>query len=260
MDAGTTELTSIRTTLGPKCIYTCKESTGELHRTSLLNGDRSCHRLHDYQFKEYCRWSELPGGTLLITGGHEENDAVREVVKIDTLRECAVSSQPPMHSARFQHAVVHHSQYLYVLAGYSDRELSECERYVWAESRWEELPALPVPGYGMSAGVLDNNLYTLGGWANSYLDTVQKLSLDSLTWEVMRLNLPQAASSFPCFKTNTQMYLLINKTLYSFTPQQVLPIKAIHKCICCATSYYSRGTLYYDDGYATKTLALGQLD
>jgi hypothetical protein len=54
-------------------------------------------------------------------------------------------------------------------------------RGVCAESRWEELPALPAAGWAMSAVELDNSLYALGGWSSSYLDTVQKLSLDSLT-------------------------------------------------------------------------------
>jgi hypothetical protein len=124
----------------------------------------------------------LIGGSLLITGG----DCSREVMKIDTPREWAVSIQPPMHTARSEHTAVYHSQYLYVLGGY---RLSECERYSCAESRWEELP---VAGWGMSAVELENSLYALGGAADSKLDTVQKLSLDSLTWELMQLKLPQA--------------------------------------------------------------------
>jgi hypothetical protein len=69
----------------------------------------------------------LPGGSLLITGGYP---AVREVVKIDTLRENSVSSQPPMHTGRHYHAAVYHSQYLYVLGGFTEvRDLKECERY-----------------------------------------------------------------------------------------------------------------------------------
>jgi hypothetical protein len=113
-----------------------------------------------------CRWSELPGGSLLITGGHPRE---REVEKIDALREFALSSQPPMHITRTAHAAVYHSQYLYVLAGYGDSYLSECERYVCAESRWEVLAALPVAGDAMSAVELHNSLYALGGYSTSNL-------------------------------------------------------------------------------------------
>jgi hypothetical protein len=68
---------------------------------------------------------------------------VRVVVKIDTLREYAASSQPPMNTTRRHHTAVYHSQHVYVLGR------SECERYVCAESRWEVLAALPVASLGM---------------------------------------------------------------------------------------------------------------
>jgi hypothetical protein len=174
---------------------------------------------NSYQFKQNCRWSELPGGGLLITGGGFPE--IREVVRIDTPRECAVSSLPPMHTARYSHAAVYHSQYFYALGGYIGVQLRECERYVSAESRWELLPALPVACGVMSAVELDNSLYALGGFDGSFLGAVQKLSLDSLTWELMQLKLPQASWYFACFKTDTQVYFLIRETLYSFTSLQV---------------------------------------
>jgi hypothetical protein len=100
-----------------------------------------------------------------------------------------------MHTARHSHAAVYHSQYVYVL-GYIC-----CERYSCAGRRWEELPALPVASEGMSAVQVENSLYALGGnRAGSYLDTVQKLSLDSLTWELMQLKLPQVADNFPALR------------------------------------------------------------
>jgi hypothetical protein len=70
----------------------------------------------------------------------------------------------------------------------------------------------------MSTVEVENSVNPLGGYTDRVvLDTVQKLSLDSLTWQLMQLKLPQAAESFPCFKTETQVYLVIEKTLYSFT-------------------------------------------
>jgi hypothetical protein len=198
----------------------------------------------------------LPRGSLLITGGGASL-GVREVEMIDTLREFAVSTQPPMHTPRQSHAAVYHSQYLYVLGGWSVRCLSECERYVCAESRWEELPALPVASWGMSAVEVENSLYALGGcFGSSMLDKVQKLSLDSLTWELIQLKLPQAAYWFPCFKTDTQVMLVIKNTLYSFTPFEVKPIKTLPRGIRCYSSYYSRGTLYYENGSSIFVLGL----
>jgi hypothetical protein len=156
----------------PTFFYCCHSNYNELHRVNLLTGEQSCHEMPNYEFKYGCRWSELPGGSLLITGG--EHPAVREVVKIDTLRESAVCSLPPMLTARRNHAAVYHSQYLYVLGGEDDWDLSESERYVCEESRWEVLPPQPLACWGMSAVELENSLYALGGYDR---DTVQKLSL-----------------------------------------------------------------------------------
>jgi hypothetical protein len=231
--------------------YCCKMQTNQLHRVNLLTGEQSCHKVPRYRFRYGCHRSELPGGSLLITGGAE----TREVVKIDTLREFAVSSQPPMHTARFHHAAVYHSQYLYVLGGYGDRYLSECERYSCADSQWWVLPPLPVAGYGMSAVEVENSLYALGGLREDYFDTVQKLSLDSLTWELMQLKLPQAANYLPCFKSDTQVYLVLKRTLYSFTPLEVRRVKNLRKVIRSDLSYYSRGTLYYALGKDIGSLA-----
>jgi hypothetical protein len=250
-----TEWIDTRIPLRPQFIYACKYRTNLLLRTNLHTGEQSGYQIPGYSFKLNCRLSELPGGSLLSTGGCPP---VREVVRIDTLREWAVSSLPPMHTAKYSHAAVYHSQYLYVLGGVCYSYLNGCERYVCAESRWEELPALPVAGLAMSAVVLDNSLYALGGYAGRKLSTVQKLSLDSLTWELMQLKLPQAARYFPCFKTDTEVYLVIKKTLYSFTPLQVNPIKSLPYIIESHTSNYSRGTLYYSlDGI--RSYAVGEL-
>jgi hypothetical protein len=128
----------------PTFLYCCQWNTNKLCMVNLLTGVKSCHEVPSYQFKGGCRWSELPGGSLLITGGGGYY-AVRDVEKIDTLREYAVLHQPPMLTTRRSHAAVYHSQYVYALGE------SECERYSCALSRWEVLPSLPEAGWYMSA-------------------------------------------------------------------------------------------------------------
>jgi hypothetical protein len=71
-----------------------------------------------------------------------------------------------MYTGRVSHAAVYHSQYLYVLGGYSGGCLRECERYSCEENRWEVLPALPVAGFAMSAVEVENSVYALGGTAD----------------------------------------------------------------------------------------------
>jgi hypothetical protein len=119
------------------------------------------------------------------------------------------------------------------------------------------LSDLPEACCVASTVVLDNSLYALGGYAGEEgLDTVQKLSLDSLTWELMQLKLPHAASYIPCFKTDSQVYLVIKMTLYSFTPLEVTAVMTLPESIGCYSSYYSRGTLYYEFGRGIESLAL----
>jgi hypothetical protein len=56
---------------------------------------------------------------------------------------------------------------------------------------------------------------------------------------------------------DTEVYLVKRKTLYSFTPLEVKPIKTLPEVICgCLSSYYSRGTLYTEHGEGIKLTRL----
>jgi hypothetical protein len=229
----------------PSFIYSYMMDTGQLHRTSLVTGEHSSLRVPSYEFKHYCCWSEVPGGSLIITGAGLP--LLREVVRIDTRREFAVTHCAPMLTTRRAHAAVYHTPHLYILGGWNGRCLSECERYVCAENRWEALVPLPRACSGTSGVVVKNNLYALGGSDRSVLDLVQKLSLESLVWELMQFRLPFAGRAIPCFKVrDTEVYLVKKKTLYSFTALEVRPLKTLTKSIDSwfGTSYYCRGTLY----------------
>jgi hypothetical protein len=228
-------------------IYSYSQGKDTLMRTNLITAEDSCFRVPSSQFKSGCCWSELPGGSLLITGGGWP--LTREAVRIDTLKEFVVSEQPPMLTPRAGHACVYHCELLYVLGGYTgSTSLRDCERYVLAESRWEALAPLPIAASGVSAVVLENSLYALGGMCHGRaLDVIQKLRLDRITWECLEFKLPQVGQCLPCFKLrDTEGYLVIKDTLYSFTPLQVLPLKTLPKVMQSwrGSSHYSRGTLY----------------
>jgi hypothetical protein len=238
--------------------YSYKQTTDQLYETSLVTGETSCRRIPSYTFKKNCCWSELPGWSLFITGGGES--VTREVVKIDT-RTLTVSEQPPMFTARRAHAAVYYAQYLYVLGGYTGSTyLSECERFVCAESRWEALPPLPTACCSMSGVVMDGSLYALGG--TNALDLIQKLSLEGLTWEPQPLNLPQAGRCIPCFKlSDTEVYFMLDKTLYSL--QTLSPVKTLAEGALSGfgPSHYSRGILYCSNcGGEAKSLEIGSLN
>jgi hypothetical protein len=76
---------------------------------------------------------------------------------------------------------------------------------------------------------------------------VQKLSLESLTWELMQFRLPFAGYSIACFKLrDNKVYLVVNKTLCSFSALEVRPLKTLTGNFKSwfGVSYYHRGTLY----------------
>ncbi|WP_204256543.1 hypothetical protein [Mammaliicoccus sciuri] len=95
--------------------------------------------------------------------------------------------------------------------------------------------------------MVESSLYALGGYDGSNLDLVQKLSLESLTWELMQFRLPFAGCGIPCFKLrDTEVYLVVNSALYSFTTLQVRPLKTLTNHINSwnGASYYHNGTLF----------------
>jgi hypothetical protein len=210
-----------------------------------------------YLFKEGSCWSDFTGGSLLITGGGYPV-AGREVVRIDTRREFAVSHCAPMLTPRAGHAAVYHTPNLYILGGWESRHLSECERYVCTENQWEALPPLLRACQSTSGVVVERNLYALGGHDGLVLDLVQKLSLERLTWELMQFRLPFAGYGIPCFKLrDTEVYLVVKKTLCSFTALEVRPLKTLTENIQSwfGASYFCRGTLYCSD-YARGVCSL----
>jgi hypothetical protein len=197
-------------------IYSYNRDTDQLHRTSLVTGEQATYHVPTHQFKQGSCWSEVPSGGLIITGGGRV--VVNEVVGIDTRREFAVVQLAPMLTPRIAHAAVPHTQHLYVLGGWNNRILSECERYVSAENRWDALPPLPRACCITSGVVVERSLYALGGYGGLSLDLVQKLSLEGLTWELLQVRLPTPGQAIPCFKLrNTEVYLVVGRTLCSFT-------------------------------------------
>jgi hypothetical protein len=149
----------------PTFIYSYNHDTHQLHSTNLVTGKQSSRRVPSYQFQLGCYWSVMPGGSLLVTGGNLliTGRGSPTVVKIDIRREFAVAHQPPMLTPRAYHAAAYHTPHLYVLGGSNDRCLSECERYVCEDNRWEPLLLLPNACFNLSGVVVVSSLYALGG-------------------------------------------------------------------------------------------------
>jgi hypothetical protein len=62
------------------------------------------------------------------------------------------------------HTAEYHFPHLFLNGGEECSYLSECERYVCAENRWEALPSLPRACGRTSGVVVEDSLYALGGF------------------------------------------------------------------------------------------------
>jgi hypothetical protein len=167
-----------------------------------------------------------------------------------------------MLTPRKAHAAVYHTPHLYILGGWNGRCLGERERYECAENRWEVLPLLPRACHSTSGVVVESSLYALGGQNGSHLDLVQKLSLESLTWELMQFRLPFTGKCIPCFKLrDTEVYLVVENTLCSFTAFEIRSLKTLTGAIesWFGVSYYHRGTLYYSTDQGGCCYEIGSL-
>jgi hypothetical protein len=79
----------------------------------------------------------------------------------------------------------------------------------------------------------------------------------------MQLRLPHVASHIPCFKLrDTEVYLVVNNILCSFSDFEVRPLKTLDEGIECwsGASYYRRGTLYCSSTWgAVRSFEIGSL-
>jgi hypothetical protein len=78
----------------------------------------------------------------------------------------------------------------------------------------------------------------------------------------MQFRLPFAGCAIPCFKLrDTEVFLVVNKTLYSFTAFEIHPLKSLTEDIQSwfGASYYRRGTLYCSSDEGVRSLEIGSL-
>jgi hypothetical protein len=116
----------------PELIYSLTDDS--IYITKLRTGELSRVQVVSTRFCIECIWTELPDGTLLVTG----LDRQRTVCIVDTVREYAVTTKAPMIHARSLHTSVYYDQHVYVIGCAKD-----CERYACAEDRWEVFGELP---------------------------------------------------------------------------------------------------------------------
>jgi hypothetical protein len=240
-------------------IYNFEEHRSILHKTNLSTGQESSTAL-THTFISESSLCESPDGNLFFTGGGY--GASSKVVCIDPITN-AVTPKPPMMTARYGHGSVFDGGFLYVIGGYNDTRLAECERYDTLHNHWQPIPPLPHASNAHTAIVCGytRRIYTLGGHDGSDLDLIQEFELESQTWKLLEVKLPFKSRDIPCFRVKNQalIYFIQGGALHSFSPisyalanvKPVTDITSYH-----GPSYFVKGTLYYDSYNCGRLLKL----
>lgn len=250
-DPDTSTVVYLKKLTNPSKIYSYKFDTSQFYSADLNTGQMTIFKFMNFTFKIGCCWTELPNRSLVVTGGglFELN---RETVRIVPNKEYAVTLLPSMLSVRSCHSSVYHSGHIYAIGGLLFRQ---CERFVIDEDRWENLPSLLNASISLSVIVLEDTrcLYTLG-----CIDYIQRLSLDSLTWDFMAIRLPSIGSYIPCFKTDElKVHFVLKTELYVLDPRsnRIQLVKSLNDdvslSIWCVSgpTYFNKGTLYVSNDF-----------
>jgi hypothetical protein len=165
------------------------------------------------------------------------------------------------------HTSAYYDKHVYVIGVFK-----ECERYVWADDRWEIFGIFPLKYTSFSflnSVVMEatQSLYLIGGTASHKpLDLIVRLDLLKLTFEVLDVKLPQPGRNIACFmlsSESTEIYFIVNQDLYLFKPSSnsCEYVKHVsHQLNCQGLCYYLDGTLYYTSDYVRAlTFDIGDL-
>lgn len=245
----------------PQFIYSSDYSNCKIFKTNLLTGSETGYSIPSYNLDDGCALTTTPNGGIFISGGKDYSYALsRVVVSLDQSRDLAVTAKTPMFTARQLHAGVFYGGFLYIIGGCHYREaLNDCERLDIRMNQWELLRTLPVACCYVSVIEASKCLYALGGSSSFVvepLDCIQKFDLDALTWDCLSIRLPYKDHSIASFKSNSKLYFVVNKSLWSFTANSIKHIKPLSEDIkCLGSCYYKDKLLYFyrEDGPAAKT-------
>mmetsp|Transcript_3899 Transcript_3899/g.8179 ORF Transcript_3899/g.8179 Transcript_3899/m.8179 type:complete len:289 (-) Transcript_3899:2012-2878(-) len=242
---------------GRTSLYKTTIKTGSTSTLPLLH--TKSQRIFEYSGESLC---QVLDNELLITGGHKSS----QVWKLLVNQDFAAVEEPSMHRERMYHSSVLHGGFVYVVAGRSgdgSKYLKKCERLNLQEGSWESIADPMQLGCNCSTAIaLQASVYVLGGHAGmEKLNTVQKLSLDSLQWELLDIRLPYQRDDIACFyksPDSSQIYFIQDLSLYTLDTETC----KIEKTNSLSRSLVSNGPTYFRNGtlflstYETPTLWL----
>lgn len=238
----------------PKNIYSY-ENAKKLHITKLSSGQKRTLTVPLANFKEFSSWCDLPSGALYFTGGNRP--LTNSVTCLQPYKEFSVTKQASMIKERYAHSSIYFQGYIYVISGYSEVSIKECERYSLDQESWEAIPPIPEELICTSLIVQESAevLYVIGGQRKVNFDLIQELRIRSLVWRVLPMKLTSPGCFIPCFKVDDfSCYYVQKNNLFKWDFSRnwstyVNSFSGAELTSRFSPSYYANHTLYCSTNY-----------
>ncbi|CAK8688248.1 unnamed protein product [Clavelina lepadiformis] len=134
--------------------------------------------------KRHAFASSLLNGLVYCAGGYNDTGRLSSCESYN-LEERKWSSIRNMNKKRTYHALVSARGLLYAIGGYDNdnNATNTAECYDPLNGMWEYIPPMKTCRYGLTAVVLNNEIYAIGGRDDSNrLSSVEKYNLDTKNW------------------------------------------------------------------------------
>lgn len=231
----------------------------------------TCQRSHIIQlwYNNFC--FDFARNIMWSTGGRRTSSAEMKLWKVDIYRDISRIEMASLFVARSNHAGLYHQGCIYVFGGKDNQSiLSSSERYSTSEDRWEFIESIPYACFNACAITLEStqSIYLFGGYGQclNFYDSILRMELGRMTWEVLSMKLPKKCLANPaCFKVDeTQVYFVTNKGLYVYNSRSdiVSFIKSVESDYRVGSCYLFKRELYKINLYKqpVRSIQLGSLE
>ena len=133
-------------------------------------------------------WCEGPDSNIIFCGGCKSTGFSKEVYLIDPIT-MNFKVLPNMNYPRALAAVAYLDNCIYVFGGYAGSNINTCEKFDFANNKWEELPKMQVARSAFNIAIQGKILYMSG-------DSDRLDAFDTEKNEYIKVNIPVPQASY----------------------------------------------------------------
>lgn len=165
-----------------------------------------------YYYYRPVDWCQSPEGKLYCLEVKKQS-----IKAVDIFRDYSLTDLAHIEIQFVRNRLAYNRNFIYIIGN----NTSKCLRFELTEKRWEDLDCLPFPccDYGFIMLEATQCLYVFGGHSailQKPLDYIQRLSLESLTWDFLQIKLPFAFCGYICVFNvyKVVIHFIIDKKLF----------------------------------------------